>query len=181
MKSDPKTNLVWIDTEFTGLNTDIHKLIEIAVIVTNKDLEIVADGPVIQIHQPPEELSKMDEWHVETHGKSGLLDKVKASKYSEKSAEEETLNFIKEHVAEGLSPLCGNSVSNDKRFLIKYMPKLDSYLHYRLIDVTTLKELYRLWVPDAAPFKKTDDHRAHQDIVESIEELKFYREVFLKL
>ena len=181
MKSDPNTNLVWIDTEFTGLDIDIHRLIEIAVIITNKDLEIVAEGLVIQINQPAEVLAKMDEWNIKTHGKSGLLDKVKSSKYSEKDAEKEVLDFVKEHVTEGVSPLCGNSIYNDKRFLIKYMPKLDAYLHYRLIDITTLKELYRLWIPNAIPFEKTDDHRAHQDIVESIEELKFYRENFIKL
>ena len=181
MQSDPNTNLVWIDIEMTGLDLDKHKILEIATLITNKDLEIIGEGPIIAIKQPSEELEKMNEWSQQIHQKSGLLDRVKGSIYSEKDAEKETLDFIKKYVKEGTSPLCGNSVYNDRHFIIKHMPTLDKYLHYRLIDVTTLKELYRLWKPDSKPYKKSEEHKALVDVKESIEELKYYRENFLKL
>jgi len=182
-KSDQ--NLVWIDCEMTGLNPDAaeasDRLIEIAVIVTGPQLTPRIEGPVLVIHQSDEQLGKMDAWNKGTHGKSGLIDKVKASTLTEAQAEAQLLAFIKTYVPKGLSPLCGNTISQDRRFLVKYMPQLEAYLHYRNLDVSTLKELAKRWRPEVyAAFKKRQLHTALADVHESIDELEHYRTHFLK-
>ncbi|WP_369433959.1 oligoribonuclease [Psychromonas sp. MME1] len=174
-----KDNLVWIDLEMTGLNPETDKVIEIATIVTDSNLNILAEGPQIVIHQSDQVLDAMDEWCTEHHGKSGLTDRVKASKISCEQAEQATLAFLKEWVPEGASPLCGNSIGQDRRFLVAYMPKLEAYFHYRNIDVSTIKELGRRWAPEmVAKHKKTGTHLALQDIKESISELQHYQKYF---
>ncbi|WP_354622875.1 oligoribonuclease [Psychromonas sp. MME2] len=174
-----KDNLVWIDLEMTGLNPETDKVIEIATIVTDSNLNILAEGPQIVIHQSDQVLDAMDEWCTEHHGKSGLTDRVKASKISCEQAEQATLAFLKEWVPEGASPLCGNSIGQDCRFLVAYMPKLEAYFHYRNIDVSTIKELGRRWAPEmVAKHKKTGTHLALQDIKESISELQHYQKYF---
>jgi len=179
-KSDD--NLVWIDCEMTGLDPEKERLLEIAVIVTGPNLTPRIEGPVCVIHQSDELLNKMDAWNKGTHGKSGLIDKVKASKTSEQDAEEAILAFIKKYVSKNASPLCGNTISQDRRFLVKFMPKLEAYLHYRNLDVSTLKELSKRWKPEVFnSFKKQQKHTALADVHESIEELAHYREHFIKL
>lgn len=179
-KSDK--NLVWLDCEMTGLDPDINRIIEIAVVVTSPDLAIRVEGPVLVVHQTDEELNRMDAWNRGTHGKSGLTDKVKASRTTEAQAEAEVIAFLSQYVPSGASPLCGNSVGQDRRFLVKYMPKLEAFFHYRNLDVSTLKELARRWRPDVlAAFKKQQSHTALADVHESIEELVHYRTHFLKL
>ncbi len=179
-KSDQ--NLVWIDCEMTGLDPEKERLLEIAVIVTGPHLTPRIEGPVLVIHQSDEQLNKMDAWNKGTHGKSGLIDKVKASSLTEAEAEQQILDFLKKHVPKNASPLCGNTISQDRRFLVKYMPKLEAYFHYRNLDVSTLKELARRWHPSVdAGVKKSDAHTALADIRESIEELKYYRANFLRL
>ena len=179
-KSDQ--NLVWLDCEMTGLDADKERLIEIAVIVTSPDLAVRIEGPVFVIHQSDELLSKMDKWNQGTHKKSGLIDKVKASTTTEEEAQTALLKFIGKYVGKGLSPCCGNTISQDRKFLAKYMPKLDAYFHYRNIDVSTLKELAARWAPAVKDaFKKAQKHTALADVHESIEELAHYREHFLKL
>ena len=179
-KSDD--NLVWIDCEMTGLDPEKERLLEIAVVVTGPNLTPRVEGPVCVIHQTDELLNKMDAWNKGTHGRSGLIDKVKASTTTEQDAEEQILAFIKKYVSKNASPLCGNTISQDRRFLVKFMPKLEAYLHYRNLDVSTLKELSKRWKPEVFnSFKKQQKHTALADVHESIEELVHYREHFIKL
>jgi oligoribonuclease len=179
-KSDQ--NLVWLDCEMTGLDPETDRLLELAVIVTGPNLEPRIEGPVLVIHQSDAQLDKMDAWNKGTHGKSGLIDKVKASTLSEAEAEQQLLDFIKQYVPKSASPLCGNTISQDRRFLVKYMPKLEAYLHYRNLDVSTLKELAKRWRPEVYDgFKKAQKHTALADVHESIEELVHYRTHFLRM
>ena len=174
-------HLIWIDLEMTGLEPETDLIIEIATVVTDKDLNILAQGPVIAVHQPDEALAAMDDWNQKHHGQSGLIDRVKASKTSAAEAEQETIDFLKQWLPANASPICGNSVGQDRRFLVRYMPKLEAYFHYRSIDVSTLKELAARWAPEIKDgFKKASSHQALDDILESIEELRYYREHFLK-
>ena len=174
-------NLIWLDCEMTGLDPDNERLIEIAVVITGPNLEPRIEGPVLVIHQSDELLNNMDKWNKGTHGKSGLIDKVKASTISESDAETEILAFLKKYVPKATSPLCGNTISQDRRFLVKYMPKLDAFFHYRNIDVSTFKELAKRWRPEVyKAFKKQQKHTALADVHESIDELVHYREHFLK-
>ena len=178
-KSDQ--NLVWLDCEMTGLDPEKERLIEIAIIVTGPQLTPRIEGPVLAIHQSDEVLNQMDKWNKGTHGKSGLIDKVKASAVTEADAEAQILAFISQYVPKSSSPLCGNTISQDRRFLVKYMPKLEAYLHYRNIDVSTFKELAKRWRPEVYnSFKKQQKHTALADVHESIDELEHYREHFLK-
>jgi oligoribonuclease len=175
-------NLVWLDMEMTGLDPDNDRIIEVAVVVTDAELNILAEGPVFAIHQSDETLDKMDNWNKGTHGKSGLIDRVKASTVSEAQAEEQLIAFLKQWVPANKSPMCGNSICQDRRFMARGMPKLEAFFHYRNLDVSTLKELCRRWKPElASGFKKHQKHTALADIVESIEELRYYREHFIKL
>ena len=179
-KSDQ--NLVWIDCEMTGLDPEKERLLEIAVIVTGPHLTPRVEGPVLVIHQSDEQLNKMDAWNKGTHGKSGLIGKVKASTLTESEAEQQILDFLKKYVPKSASPLCGNTISQDRRFLVKYMPKLEAYFHYRNMDVSTLKELSRRWKPAIYEgFKKQQRHTALADVHESIDELAHYREHFIRL
>lgn len=176
-----KKNMVWIDMEMTGLDPAKERIIEIATIITNSELEIVAEGPNLIIHQSKALLARMDTWNKKHHTKSGLLDKVKASKLTTEKAEAETLKFIKKYCYAGKSLLCGNSVHHDRRFIDKYMPKLSKYLHYRHVDVSTIKDLAKRWYgKNKNEPKKQGIHRALDDIKESVEELKFYRETYFK-
>jgi len=169
-------NLIWIDLEMTGLDPDRDRIIEIATIVTDKELEVVATGPVIAVHQPEEVLGGMDAWNVEHHTRSGLVERVRASRSGEHEAEQATLAFLREHVPARTSPMCGNTICQDRRFLYRYMPDLEAYFHYRHVDVSTFKELARRWAPDvAASVKKDSAHQALADIEESIAELRHYR------
>ncbi|MGV7210068.1 oligoribonuclease [Oxalobacteraceae bacterium A2-2] len=175
-------NLVWVDMEMTGLEPDTDRIIEVAMIVTDMHLNVLAEGPVLVIHQSDETLDKMDAWNKGTHGRSGLIDKVKASTVTEAEAEEAFIAFMKQWVPKGKAPMCGNTIGQDRRFMVRYMPKLEAYFHYRNIDVSTLKELCKRWKPEVVGgFKKHQMHTALADIVESIEELKYYREHFIKL
>jgi oligoribonuclease len=179
-KSDD--NLVWIDCEMTGLDPEKERLLEIAVVVTGPNLTPRVEGPVCVIHQSEELLNKMDAWNKGTHGRSGLIDKVNSSTTTEQDAEEQILAFIKKYVSKNASPLCGNTISQDRRFLVKFMPKLEAYLHYRNLDVSTLKELSKRWKPEVFnSFKKQQKHTALADVHESIEELAHYRAHFIKL
>ena len=179
-KSDQ--NLVWIDCEMTGLDPQTERLIEIAVIVTGPKLEPRIEGPVLVIHQSNEQLDKMDAWNKGTHGKSGLIEKVKSSVLTESQAENELLEFIGRYVPKASSPMCGNSIGQDRRFLVKYLPRLEAFFHYRNLDVSTLKELAKRWRPDVfSAFKKQQKHTALADVHESIDELIHYRENFLKV
>ena len=174
-------HLIWIDLEMTGLNPDTDLIIEIATIVTDKNLNIVAQGPVLAVHQSDEALAAMDEWNQTHHGQSGLIDRVKASTINNAEAERLTIEFLKLWVPENSSPICGNSIGQDRRFLYRYMPKLEAYFHYRSIDVSTLKELVARWAPAVKEgFNKESTHQALVDIIESIEELRYYREHFIK-
>jgi oligoribonuclease len=175
-------NLVWLDMEMTGLDPDTDRIIEVAVVVTDAELNILAEGPVFAIHQSDETLDKMDAWNKGTHGKSGLIDRVKASTVDEAQAEEQLIAFLKQWVPANKSPMCGNSICQDRRFMARGMPKLEAFFHYRNLDVSTLKDLCRRWKPElASGFKKHQKHTALADIVESIEELRYYREHFIKL
>ena len=175
-------NLIWIDLEMTGLDPETHKVIEIATIVTDSELNILAEGPVLAIHQPEEELAKMDEWCTTTHTGSGLVDRVRASKVTEHDAVRQTIEFLEQWLPKGVSPICGNSVGQDRRFLYKHMPELETYFHYRYIDVSTLKELTRRWKPEVLDgFSKTGSHLALDDIRESIAELKYYRQTIFNI
>ncbi|MEH0667886.1 oligoribonuclease [Vibrio scophthalmi] len=175
-------NLIWIDLEMTGLDPETHKIIEIATIVTDAQLNILAEGPVLAIHQPESELAKMDEWCTTTHTASGLVERVRQSQVSEQQAVEQTLAFLEQWVAKGQSPICGNSIGQDRRFLYQHMPELEAYFHYRYIDVSTLKELTRRWKPEVlTQFSKKGTHLAMDDIKESIAELKFYRETIMTI
>ncbi len=175
-------NLVWVDMEMTGLEPDTDRIIEVAVVVTDMHLNVLAEGPVFAIHQSDETLDKMDNWNKGTHGRSGLIERVKASTVTEAQAEEELIAFMKKWVPKGKSPMCGNTIGQDRRFMVRYMPKLEAFFHYRNIDVSTLKELGKRWKPEmVSGFKKHQMHTALADIVESIEELKYYREHFIQL
>ena len=179
-KSD--LNLVWLDCEMTGLDPEVERIIEIAVIVTGPHLEPRVEGPVLVIHQSDELLGKMDAWNKGTHGKSGLIDKVKASTLSEEEAQQQIIDFLSRYVPKGKVPLCGNSIGQDRRFLALYMPRLEAFFHYRNVDVSTLKELAKRWKPGAySSFKKAQKHTALADVHESIEELAHYRANFLAL
>jgi oligoribonuclease len=180
MPQDPNA-LVWIDLEMTGLNSDTDKIIEIATIITDSNLNVLAQGPVLAIHQPDSVLNGMDEWNTRTHGGSGLTQRVRESTLSETDAERLTIEFIQQYVAKNKSPLCGNSICQDRRFMARSMPLLEAYLHYRNLDVSSIKELVRRWKPEIAPgFEKKNTHKALDDILESIAELKYYREHFFK-
>ena len=173
-------NLVWIDMEMTGLDPDNDRIIEVAVVVTDADLNILAEGPVFAIHQSDETLDKMDNWNKGTHGRSGLIDRVKASTVTEADAEVALIAFLKNFVPAGKSPMCGNTICQDRRFMARGMPKLEAFFHYRNLDVSTLKELCRRWKPElASGFKKAQKHTALADIHESIDELLHYRKTFL--
>lgn len=179
-KSDQ--NLVWLDCEMTGLDPQVDRLIEIAVIVTGPQLEPRIEGPVFAIHQSDEQLDKMDAWNKGTHGRSGLIDKVKASTVDEAQAEQAIVEFLAKYVPRGTAPMCGNTIGQDRRFLVKYMPRLEAFFHYRNLDVSTLKELAKRWRPDAYnSFKKQQKHTALADVHESIDELAHYRRTFLRV
>ena len=169
-------DLIWIDLEMTGLDPEKHVIVEIATIVTDEQLNIVAEGPEIAITHPENILAEMEEWSREHHQASGLLDRVKASPYICRQAEQETIDFVSQHCRKNQSPLCGNSVWQDRLFLLKHMPRLEDFLHYRIIDVSSIKELVKKWYPSLPYFKKQNDHLAMKDIKASIEELKFYRQ-----
>lgn len=170
-------NLIWLDLEMTGLDVARDRIIEIATIVTDSHLHVIAEGPVLAIYQPDDILAKMDDWNTKQHGKSGLVERVKRSSVTENAAEQVTLDFLKKHVAPHKSPMCGNSICQDRRFLYQWMPQLEAFFHYRHLDVSTMKELAMRWYPDVAKsFKKDAKHLALSDIYDSIEELKFYRE-----
>lgn len=174
-------NLVWVDMEMTGLNPDTDRIIEVAVVVTDAELNVIAEGPVFAVHQPDEVLDAMDAWNKGTHGRSGLIERVKASTVSEAQVEEELIAFLKKYVPSGKSPMCGNSICQDRRFMARSMPRLEAFFHYRNVDVSTIKELCRRWKPELiSGFKKQQMHTALADIVESIEELRYYREHFIK-
>ncbi len=174
-------HLVWMDLEMTGLSLETDHIIEIATLITDINLNIIAEGPEIAIHQSEEVIRSMDEWNTTVHTKSGLIGRVRKSNISLKEAELQTIEFIKKHVEAGASPLCGNSIYNDRMFIRKYMKDLNAYLHYRLIDVSTVKELYKRWKSNAPSFTKSETHRALDDIKESIAELNFYRTSFFQL
>jgi len=175
-------NLIWLDMEMTGLDPDTDRIIEVAVVVTDMHLNLIAEGPVFAIHQSDETLDKMDAWNKGTHGRSGLIERVKASTVTEEQASAELITFLKQYVPAGKSPMCGNSICQDRRFMARGMPKLEAFFHYRNLDVSTLKELCRRWKPEiVGGFKKHQKHTALADIIESIEELRYYREHFIKL
>ena len=176
-----KDNMIWIDMEMTGLDPEKERIIEIASIVTDKHLNILAEGPNLVVRQPMTLLKKMDAWNQKQHKKSGLLDEVRKSKITVKQAERATLDFLKPYCVAGKTTLCGNAIYHDRRFLIKYMPRLNRFLHYRLVDVSTIKEIVRRWYPKNKEIpQKGDRHRALADIRESIEELRFYKETYFK-
>jgi oligoribonuclease len=174
MAGDPN-NLIWIDMEMTGLQPDSDRIIEIAMLVTDPQLNLIATGPVLVVHQPGEVLDAMDAWNRSTHAKSGLIERVRASRLTEGDAERQALDFLGAHVPAGVSPMCGNSICQDRRFLARWMPRLEAHFHYRNLDVSTLKELVKRWKPELKAFGKEGKHEALADILESIEELKFYR------
>jgi oligoribonuclease len=174
--------LVWLDMEMTGLDPDRDRIIELAMVITNSQLEVIAESVVWTVHQSDGVLAAMDDWNKKTHGKTGLIDKVKASALAEAEVEAQALDFLKRHVPTGKSPLCGNSICQDRRFMARYMPKFEAYFHYRNLDVSTLKELCKRWTPTIYKgVKKSGKHEALADIYESIEELKYYRANFLKV
>lgn len=176
------SNLIWVDLEMTGLEPDHDVIIEIATIVTDTDLNTLAEGPVIALHQSDARLAAMDEWNTTHHNQSGLVERVKASQYNEQSATDETLAFLQQWVPPGVSPMCGNSIGQDRRFMVRHMPQLETFFHYRNLDVSTLKILMQRWCPQLeAGFTKAGTHQALDDIRESIAEMCYYREHFLKL
>src|SRR6266571_2714468 len=175
-------NLIWIDMEMTGLIPDTDRIIEIAMLVTDSQLNLIAEGPVLVVRQPEEVLGAMDSWNRSVHGKSGLVEKVKAATLDEAAAQRQALEFLAQHVPAGVSPMCGNSICQDRRFLARWMPKLEAYFHYRNLDVSTLKELVRRWKPEAGKgFLKESKHEARADMLESIEELRYYRRTVLDI
>jgi len=174
-------NLVWVDMEMTGLDPDKDRVIEVAVLVTDSELNVLAEGPVFAIHQPDEVLNAMDAWNKGTHGRSGLIDRVKASTVTESDAELALVDFLRHFVPKGKSPMCGNTICQDRRFMARHMPKLEAFFHYRNLDVSTLKELCRRWKPEiVGGFKKRQMHTAMADIIESVEELRYYRAHFIQ-
>jgi len=175
-----KDNLIWIDLEMTGLDTTRDSIIEIATVITNGGLEEIAEGPVIAIHQPDEVLNGMDEWNTTQHARSGLIERVRNSGYTTADGERLTLEFVARHVPPNTSPMCGNSICQDRRFMHRLMPELERYFHYRNLDVSTVKELYQRWAPEAEPFEKDSAHLALEDVRDSINELRFYRERFFR-
>ncbi|MDX8382629.1 MAG: oligoribonuclease [Ghiorsea sp.] len=180
MSTNTADALVWMDLEMTGLEPEEDTIIEMATIITDGKLNIIAEGPNLIIHQPAKVMSNMNDWCKKYHGESGLTQRVIDSDISLKKAEQLTLDFIRKHVAEGDAPLCGNSIHQDRRFLVKQMPRLESWLHYRNVDVSTIKELARRWYPDYPVWKKKGAHLAMDDILESIAELQHYRSTFFK-
>ena len=174
-------NLIWVDMEMTGLIPEVHRVIEIATIVTDSNLNVLAEGPVIAIHQATEALEAMDEWNTRTHTDSGLVARVASSAINEQMATEKTLAFLREWVSEGKSPMCGNSICQDRRFMARHMPELERFFHYRNLDVSTLKILMQRWRPDLPEAPKQGAHQALADIRESIEELRHYRTHFLRV
>ncbi|OUR81442.1 oligoribonuclease [Cycloclasticus sp. 46_120_T64] len=176
-----KQNLIWIDLEMTGLEPATDSIIEIATIVTDKELNILAEGPVLAIHQSKQTMDGMDAWNQKHHGQSGLIERVLNSPLSEADVEQQTIDFLKQWLPEATSPMCGNSICQDRRFMAKSMPKLEAFFHYRNLDVSTLKELASRWAPEImSGFKKKATHQALDDVIESIDELKYYRQTFLK-
>jgi oligoribonuclease len=180
MKQSPD-NLIWIDLEMTGLNPDTDYIIEIATVITNARLDILAEGPVVAIHVEDVVLLNMDEWNTKQHAKSGLINRVKASQKTCADAEKITLEFLGNYVPEKTSPMCGNSICQDRRFMHRLMPELENYFHYRNLDVSSFKELVRRWAPDKQQFVKNSSHVALNDIKDSIEELRFYRDNYFKI
>src|SRR5580765_1015507 len=175
-------NLIWIDMEMTGLQPDSDRIIEVAMVVTDPQLEVLAESPVWAIHQPDEVLQAMDAWNRSTHGKSGLIERVRASRLSEAEVEKTALEFLNAHVPPSLSPMCGNSICQDRRFLARWMPRLEAHFHYRNLDVSTLKEIVRRWKPEIAKgFSKEGKHQALADIYDSLEELKYYRKTVFSI
>src|SRR5712692_8691587 len=180
--SPDSNNLIWIDMEMTGLQPDSDRIIEIAMLVTDSQLNVLAEGPALVVHQPDSVLDAMDSWNKSTHKKTGLIDRVRASAMSEADAERAALEFLGEHVPANNSPMCGNSICQDRRFLARWMPRLEAHFHYRNLDVSTLKELVRRWKPELMKgFSKEGKHEALADILESIEELKFYRKAVMTI
>ncbi len=174
-------NLIWIDMEMSGLSSDRDRIIEVALVVTDSQLNVVAEAPVLVVHQSDAVLDGMDNWNKSTHAKSGLIDKIKASTLTEAEVETRMLAFLQQHVPAGISPMCGNSICQDRRFLARSMPQLEAYFHYRNLDVSTLKELVKRWKPEiAAGLTKQSKHEALADIYDSIVEMKYYREHFLR-
>jgi oligoribonuclease len=177
-----QNSLAWLDMEMTGLDPERDRIIEVAIVITNAQLDTLAEARVLVVHQPESVLAAMDDWNKSTHGKSGLLERVRASRLAEADVEERMLAFLAEHVPARTSPMCGNSICQDRRFLARWMPRLEAYFHYRNLDVSTLKELVRRWKPELAKgVTKQGKHEALADIHESIEELKYYREHFIRL
>jgi oligoribonuclease len=177
-----QNNLIWLDMEMTGLNPDSDRIIELAVVITDSQLNIVAESPVYAVHQPDSVLDGMDDWNKSTHGRSGLTERVRASTLTEEEVSAKMLEFLREYVPQGISPMCGNSIGQDRRFMVRYMPELEAYFHYRNLDVSTLKELCKRWKPEIARgVVKKGRHEALADILESIEELRYYRDNFIKL
>lgn len=182
MMANANDNLIWLDMEMSGLSPDTDRILELAAVVTDAELNVIAESPVIVVHQSDAVLDGMDAWNKGTHGRSGLIEKVKASTTGEAVASEQMLSFLKQHVPASKSPMCGNSICQDRRFMARYMPELEKYFHYRNLDVSTFKELARRWKPEIySGFKKASRHEALADIYESIDELKYYREHFIKL
>jgi len=180
--SQDKQNLIWIDLEMTGLDPATDSIIEIATVVTDKELNVLAEGPVLAVNQAKATMDAMDDWNQKHHGQSGLIDRVLESPFTEKEVEQQTITFLEQWVPKGASPMCGNSICQDRRFLANYMPALEDFFHYRNLDVSTLKELASRWAPALMQgFKKKATHQALEDVIESIEELKYYREHFIHL
>ena len=175
-------NLIWLDMEMTGLNPDGDRIIEVAMVITDSQLQTIAESPVLVVHQSTEILDAMDQWNKSTHARSGLIEKVKTSTLNEEQVEEQMLNFLQQHVPSNTSPMCGNSICQDRRFLARWMPALERYFHYRNLDVSTLKELAKRWKPEiVAGIVKHGKHEALADIYESIEEMKYYRANFIQV
>ena len=179
---DKSKTLIWIDMEMTGLEPETDRIIEVATLITDAELNILAEGPVLAVHQSDSALAAMDEWNQRTHGESGLVERVRRSKLDDAEAERQTLEFLRQYADSGSSPMCGNSVHQDRRFMVRYMPHLEAFFHYRNLDVSTVKELARRWRPELpGGFDKKGTHQAMDDIRDSVNELKYYREHFFRL